>query len=101
MFSTSDLRLVAEFLGTFVFFSVILTTLTKKSPGPMGVALALMVSILFVGNISGGHFNPAVTYLMHLQGVIRTPEALKYVAAQLLGAHAASLFFGMARPFYI
>lgn len=93
------MKLLAEFLGTFVFFTVILTTQTPKSPGPVGVAIALLAAIYFVGNISGGHFNPGVSYMMYLQNS-KLCDLVAYVASQLLATHAALWFFKEARAFY-
>lgn len=38
------------------------------------------------GRRSGAHLNPAVTLAFRLEGVVTTPQALGYLAAQLLGA---------------
>src|SRR4029078_7577989 len=91
--------LVAEAVGTFLFFfvgagSVVLAAHAgANGPGLVGIAfahglvLALMVSAL--GAISGGHFNPAVTVAVRLAGRIEWTHAAAYVVAQLLGAAAA------------
>jgi MIP family channel proteins len=54
-----------------------------------GLAIAVMVSAL--GHISGGHFNPAVTFAFALTRRIALPLAAVYVAAQLAGASLAAL----------
>src|SRR5918992_1007845 len=91
--------LVAEAVGTFLFFfvgagSVVLTVHAgDASPGLVGVALAhglaLAVMVSAFGAISGGHFNPAVTVAVRLAGRIEWSSAVLYVIAQLLGAVAA------------
>ncbi len=61
-----------------------------------GLTIAVMVSATM--SISGGHLNPAVTFGAWLGKKISSPEALKYVLAQLLGSlfagFAAGLVFG-------
>src|SRR5437879_8554731 len=54
-----------------------------------GLAIAVMVSAL--GHISGGHFNPAVTFAFALTKRIALPLAGVYVVAQLAGASLAAL----------
>jgi aquaporin TIP len=54
-----------------------------------GLAIAVMVSAL--GHISGGHFNPAITFGFWITRRIETLGAVVYCAAQLLGAVAAAL----------
>ena len=46
-------KLLVEFIGTFVFLSVILST-----GDAFAIGLALAVAIFFGGKVSGGHFNP-------------------------------------------
>lgn len=78
------LKYVAEFLGTLILLLAIL-----KYKSPIAIGLALIAAIYFFGNISGGHFNPAVSFMNYLNGMMPQQELLKYVAAQLLAAAAA------------
>jgi len=91
--------LVAETIGTFLFFfvgagSVVLNDYLSinggSGPGLLGVALAhglaLAVLVSAFGAISGAHFNPAVTLAMVLIGRIRISAAISYVGAQAVGA---------------
>jgi aquaporin Z len=78
-------RYVAEFIGTLVFLTVIL-----KSGGDKYVVVAgLLAAILLMGNVSGGHFNPAVTVMELSRGQMDNREAAGYIGAQLVGALAA------------
>lgn len=78
-------KCIAELVGTMLFLTVI-----AKSGGDKYVIVAgLLAAILFMGNVSGGHFNPAVTLMEFVGGRIAQEEALGYVASQLLGAVAA------------
>ena len=93
--------LVAEGIGTFLFFfvgagAVVLGSHAGDGGGGLvgvalahGVALAVLVSAL--GPISGGHFNPAVTFAVWITGRIDPARAALYVAAQLVGGVAAGL----------
>jgi MIP family channel proteins len=93
--------LVAESVGTFLFFfvgagAVILTTVAGPGgPGLVGVALAhglvLAVLVSALGAVSGGHFNPAVTLGAWIAGRIMPLRGVAYVVAQLVGALAAGL----------
>ena len=93
--------LVAEAIGTFLFFfvgagAVVLGEHTgDTSGGLIGVAfahgLALAVLVSAFGAVSGGHFNPAVTFAVWITGRIEPARAGMYVGAQLVGGLAAGL----------
>jgi len=76
-----------EMLGTFIFLSVIL-----KRPEPIPIAVALAAVIYLGGSISGGHFNPAVTFMNYI-GNGDVGQLSMYIVAQLLGATLAFYFF--------
>jgi aquaporin TIP len=61
-----------------------------------GLILAIMVSAL--GHISGGHFNPAVTFGFLITGRIAPLLAVAYWAAQFLGAVLAALILKWIYP---
>jgi aquaporin Z len=88
---------VAEFIGTFIFLSVILNATAKNSSlasyAPLAIGLALVAVIQFGGGISGGHFNPAVSVMMVLNNSLNTNDLVPYISAQILGAIAAKYFF--------
>jgi len=73
-------KLMVEFLGTIIFLGVILNT---GKALPIGIALASV--IYFGGDISGGHFNPAVTIMMLANNKISFIEAITYIVTQILG----------------
>jgi aquaporin TIP len=61
-----------------------------------GLAIGVMVSAL--GFISGGHFNPAVTFGFLLTRRIKPALAVVYWIAQLAGATVAALFVRQLLP---
>ena len=81
------LQLFTEFIGTFIFLSVIL-----KTGDALAIGIALASVIYFGGKISGGHFNPAVSFMMLLSNKIDIAKFVAFVIAQLLGGTAAFLF---------
>ena len=100
----------AEWLGTtLLLFVIVGSGIAARELGSDGagqlfahavaVGLALSVLILMFQTVSGSHFNPAVTIGFWRQGSMNGPTALRYVAAQLVGAVSgvvlANLSFGV------
>jgi aquaporin Z len=93
-------RLTAEFLGTFWLVlggcgSAVLTAKFGGDGNPLGigfvgVALAFGLSVLTgayaFGHISGGHFNPAVSFGLWAGGRFPLADLVPYVLAQVAGA---------------
>ena len=90
-------KLIAETIGTFIFLSVIIITVNSdKSHSPhawLQIGLALSVCILFIGNLSGGHMNPAVSYMFFKNGDIPLPDFISYTLAQIVGAYLAYSYY--------
>ena len=72
-------KYLIEFIGTFFFLYVIIST--GFHPIIIGGALALV--IFSGGEISGGHFNPAVTLWALAENKINKQKALSYIMAQI------------------
>ncbi len=91
--------LLAELLGTFTLVFVgslsILAAVNLQATLQVGVALgfglALLAGLYAFGEISGGHFNPAVTLAMYMSKRLDAADLVGYWVAQLAGAVAASL----------
>ncbi|MEE1653883.1 aquaporin Z [Brachymonas sp. G13] len=89
----------AEFFGTFwlVFggcgSAVLAAAFPELGIGFAGVSLAFGLTVLTmayaVGHISGGHFNPAVSFGLWAGGRFPASQLLPYIVAQVLGAAAA------------
>ena len=82
------LEFFTEFIGTFIFLAVILI-----SGDPLAIGITLASVIYFGRKVSGGNFNPAVSYMMLLSNKINASKFFVYIIAQLLGATAAFLFY--------
>jgi glycerol uptake facilitator-like aquaporin len=72
------LAVLVEFLGTFIFLSVIVAT---GNPWAIGATLAVLAFL--GGAISGGHFNPAVTVMTLYNRGIAGDNAVAYIVAQV------------------
>ena len=87
-------KYIAEFIGTFF---LVLTVGCTVIPGATGVipALAigavLMVMIFAGGHISGGHFNPAVTFAIFIRGRLDFKDVIPYWLAQIAAGVVAAL----------
>ena len=96
-------RLTAEFLGTFWLVlggcgSAVLAANFGGDGNPLGIGL-LGVSLAFgltvltgayaLGHISGGHFNPAVSFGLWAGGRFPAKDLAPYIVAQVIGAIAA------------
>src|SRR5213080_1400690 len=86
-------KYIAEFIGTFF---LVLTVGCAVVPGTTGVipALAigavLMVMIFAGGHISGGHFNPAVTFAIFVRGRLPVKDVVPYWLAQIAAGVVAA-----------
>src|SRR6478609_7222367 len=99
------LRLGAEALGTFLFFFLgfnavaVSVDIGAGAISGLGIAFAfglgLALAIGALGQISGGHFNPAVSLGLVSARKFPPRELLPYWAAQLVGGFAAVLVVGV------
>lgn len=95
--SQHNRALLAELCGTFWFFFIgagaILTVASGSGGGLLDVALAhgvtLSIAIAAFGALSGGHFNPAVTFGLAVAGKHPWARVPTYWAAQLVGGLVA------------
>ena len=83
----------AELLGTFLFISVVLFQGT-----PVTIGLSLIIVILLVGRLSGGHVNPAISFVMWMKNDISATKLIAYIIAQLLGGYIALILYKRRGP---
>jgi aquaporin Z len=100
-------KLLVEFLGTCIFFfigagAIVTNQFSNGAVGLLGIAIAhgviLSVMISAFGGISGGHFNPAVTFGVMIARRISFSLGLQYMAAQLVGGVLAGLLLRAVFP---
>jgi aquaporin Z len=99
MLNTQAQRLLAEALGTLTLVlggSLAVLGAVSSGPSPLvaislGFGLALLAGLYAFGEISGGHFNPAVSFAMLLSRRLSPRDFVSYSAAQIVGAIAGSL----------
>lgn len=92
-------KYVAELLGTFTLVFggslAILSAVRLQEPilvpVALGFGLALLAGLYAFGEVSGGHYNPAVSLSMFLSGRLDARDLVGYCLAQLAGAVLASL----------
>jgi MIP family channel proteins len=99
------LRLGAEVLGTFLFFFMgfsavaVATDIGGSAISTLGIAFAfglgLTLAIAALGQVSGGHFNPAVSAGLVAARKFPPREVLPYWAAQLIGGFLAVVVIGI------
>jgi glycerol uptake facilitator-like aquaporin len=104
-------RLTAEFLGSGFLAAVVIGSgiaAQRLSPGQTGLELGensavtaagLFAIILMFGSVSGGHFNPVVSFADAAFGGLSWRDATAYLPAQVAGctagAVAANLMFAL------
>ena len=99
-------KFMSELIGTFglVLFGAgaILQQNATQAVGITGIAvahgLAILVGIYAFGAISGGHFNPAVTFGMAVTRRVSWGDAVLYWIAQLAGASLGAWLLSVAYP---
>ena len=105
-------RLLAEFLGSLLLAALVIGSgiaAQTLSPGAIGLGLlenaaataaGLFTIILMFGPVSGGHFNPVVSFADAALGGMSWRDAAAYLPAQVAGCAAgavtANLMFAQA-----
>jgi glycerol uptake facilitator-like aquaporin len=96
-------RLTAEFLGSAFLAAVVIGSgiaAQRLSPGQVGLELlenaaataaGLFAIILMFGPVSGGHFNPVVSFADAVFGGLSWRDAAAYLPAQVAGCTAGAV----------
>jgi len=92
-------KYVAEALGTFTLvgigsFAILSSTGTGRLDVvaiAFGFGLALLVGLYAFGEVSGGHYNPAVSLGFFLDRRLSMDDMIAYWVSQIVGAIAASV----------
>jgi len=91
-------ELTSEFLGTFMLvLTVGLNVLGNSPAGAFSIAASLMCMIYALGDVSGAHFNPAVTLaiLVSKMTPLQPKKAVFYMLAQIAGGIAAAFIYAL------
>jgi aquaporin NIP len=100
-------KYIAEAIGTFALVfcgtgAIIINQETNGTVSHAGIAitfgLIVMAMIYALGNISGAHFNPAVSIAFTLAGRFSFTELFPYIFSQMTGALLASLVLHFLFP---
>ena len=93
-------KYIAEFIGTFILVTLgcgtaMLVGCNSEQGGgyiltALAFGLAIVAMAYSLGNISGGHVNPAVSLAVLINGGISVTDFIGYVIAQCFGALAGS-----------
>ena len=87
-------RYLSELIGTLILVFVgglsilaanVLETDAKLLIVAFGFGMALLIGLYAVGEISGGHFNPAVSFAALLDGRLTLSDMIGYWVAQVAG----------------
>lgn len=99
--------LLAEAVGTFALVfagtgAIVINDLTVGAVGHIGISLTfglvVLAMIYALGDISGAHFNPAVTIGFWAARRIERATVLPYILSQCAGAFLASLLVRLLFP---
>jgi aquaporin Z len=78
------IKYLFEFIGVIIFILVILIV-----GQPIAVGIALVAVIYVASNVSGAHFNPAISITMYFNDRLSSKDLIGYVTAQILGGLVA------------
>ena len=100
-------KYLSEYLGTFALVfagcgAIIINDLYGGVIGDVGIGivfgLIIMTMIYTLGEVSGAHFNPAVSFGFCLAGKLPFNQFVSYVVSQCVGALSASFFLKFIFP---
>jgi glycerol uptake facilitator-like aquaporin len=86
-------ELVGEFIGTFLYcLTIPLASIGIGSLAPIAVAYMLMAMLFSFADISGGHFNPALTFSVFILRKVSLAKFLRYMLVQVLSTILSTLY---------
>lgn len=92
-------KYICEFIGTLVLvlFGCGTAVLTEADIVATSLAFGLSIVALayVIGNVSGCHVNPAVSFAMYLDKRLSGKDLVKYIIAQILGAIAGAALLAL------
>ena len=100
-------KYISEFIGTFALVfcgtgAVVFNQISGGTVAHMGISftfgLIVLAMIYSIGDISGAHINPAVTFGFYITKLIGLKDMLCYFIFQITGAIAASFLLYILFP---
>ena len=100
-------KYVSEYIGTFALVfagtgAIVINDLSGGAITHLGVALVfgliIMTMIYALGEVSGAHFNPAVSFGFWMAKRLPIKELMAFVVSQILGAMTASILLKAVFP---
>ena len=91
------LDFLVELVGTFIFLAVIIKSGSFGNIGALAIGITLASMIYFGGSVSGGHFNPAVTFMFWMDKKVDSAKLAYQIVAQLIGAALAYFFYKFSK----
>ncbi len=100
-------KYIAEFIGTFAMLfcgtgAITINEITNGAVTHVGIAitfgLIVMAMIYALGEVSGAHFNPAVTIAFAVNKNFPAKQVLPYIISQAAGAFTASFILQFLFP---
>lgn len=91
-------KCIAEFFGTMMLTLIacgVAVTTSSLIATAFAFGLVLMAMIYTIGDISGCHINPAVSFGLWMAGKMKLSDMWKYMIAQVAGAIVGSLLLGI------
>ena len=82
--------LLMEFIGTFFLMFVF-----ASSGNAFAVALVLMLMVYVGAHVSGGQYNPAVTFGLFVAGKLSSDKVLGYIITQCIAGLSAIAIFSL------
>jgi len=87
-------KCLVEFIGTFFLILTVGLSVFSSASGvipAIAIGFVLMVMVYAGGYISGGHYNPAVSFACAIRGALDWKALIPYWFAQVLGGALAAL----------
>ena len=87
-------KCLVEFIGTFFLVLTVGCSVFSSGQGvipAIAIGLVLMVMVYAGGHVSGGHYNPAVSFAAAIRGALDWKDIVPYWVAQILGGVIAAL----------
>ena len=86
-------KCLVEFIGAFFLIFTVGCTVFSGGEGvipAIAIGFVLMVMVYAGGHVSGGHYNPAVSFVAAVGGALPWKDMVPYWVAQLLGGVVAA-----------